>query len=73
MSKSMVSPDLLRASFEQVLAALHADGPAPFGHAILHDAQSRPVAIILVADDPEIATRLAALLPRLVTRLGVAD
>jgi hypothetical protein len=37
----------------------------------LHGDDGRPVGIILVIDDPEIASRFAALLPQLQDRLGV--
>jgi hypothetical protein len=71
----MVDPELLRQTFEQVLGALRpADPPqdSPLGHAVLHGEDGRPVAIILVIDDPEVAARFAALLPQLQDRLGVA-
>lgn len=70
----MVDPELLRQTFEQVLSALRpADQPpdSPLAHAVLHGDDGRPVGIILVIDDPEIAARFAALLPQLQDRLGV--
>ena len=66
----MVDPELLRQTFEQVLGALQS-AEAPLGRAVLHDDVNRPVAIILVIDDPETASKFAALLPQLEGRLGV--
>lgn len=68
----MVDPELLRQSFEQVLGAMNADDPQPLGHAVLHSDDGRPVAIILVIDDPGVAAKFAALLPELVRRIGLS-
>lgn len=65
----MVDPDLLRQNFDVLANGL----PFAFGEAVLHGDDGRPVAIILLIDDPETAARLAALLPQLKSRLGVAD
>jgi hypothetical protein len=68
----VVDPDLLRGSFEQVLTALRTSPATPLGHAVLHGDAKRPLAIILVIDDPDLAARFAAMLPALEQRLGVA-
>lgn len=68
----MVDPELLRQSFEQVLAAMSAE-LQPLGHAVLHSDTSQPVAIILVIDDPDVASKFAALLPQLERRLGLSS
>lgn len=68
----MVDPELLRQSFEQVLQALQ-ESLQPMGHAVLHSDDSRPVAIILVIDDLDVASKFAALLPQLERRLGLSS
>lgn len=64
----MVDPGLLRQTFESVLGSMT---DAPLGRAILHGDVGRPLAIILVVDDPDLASKFAAMLPLIYQRLGV--
>lgn len=64
----MIDPDILKQSAEQVIAALQ---DRPFGSAVIHGENQKPLAVIIVAHDPTIAATLAALLPVLEQRLGV--
>lgn len=65
----MVDPKLLQRNFDTLVERL----PFAFGDVVMHGDDGRPVAIILLIDDPEIASRFAALLPQLKARVGVMD
>lgn len=62
--RSVVEPDLLRANFDELL-------PHDYGSAVLRGADGKPCAIIVLVNDPEIATKLAAMLPQIESRLGI--
>lgn len=73
----MTDTELLRQTFEQIVTAMHPSQvpddwiPPPLAKAILHSDARKPVAIILVIDDPDVASKFAAMLPQLESRLGV--
>lgn len=64
----MLDQDLLRGHAETLIAAI---ADRPFARAVLHDGSNRPVAVIMLIDDPALAAKFAAMLPQIEARLGV--
>ena len=66
-----MDPDVLKQTAAVLMEAVETLGDRPFARAVLHDGAGKPCAVIIVASDPDVASRLAAMLPGLERRLGV--